>query len=161
MKKLVMFTLAMVVCLSGTAFAVLNDNNVAVATDDRPAVAIDAQKAATAAFGAQSATTGGENEYTNVDVDKDVRVTKTDVEVKDTLNNNKVAFDHGQIAGRDTSPDNRSNYNNDNKQYYVVDNAILANVNVAHDSRMMSPITSTSLRTSMPRCQVSSITTTA
>ena len=44
MKKLVMFTLVMVVGLSGTAFAVLNDNNVAVATDDGQAVAVDGKK---------------------------------------------------------------------------------------------------------------------
>jgi hypothetical protein len=127
MKKLVLFTLVLVVCLSGSAFALLNDNNVAVATDDAPAVAIDAQKAATAAFGAQSATTGGENEYTDVDVTK----TKTDVDVKveDSLNNNKVALDNGKIAGRDVNPDNRSNYDNN----YIVDNAILANVNVARE----------------------------
>ena len=55
--------------MSGTAFALLNDNNVAVGYGCCiPLSQCDAQKAATAAFGAQSATTGGENEFTDVDV---------------------------------------------------------------------------------------------
>ena len=133
MKKLVMFTLVLVVCLSGSAFALLNDNAVAVddsqaASDTGTNVAVDASKAATAAFGAQSATSGG----TNVNVDKDVDITKTDVEVKDVLNNLRYQSDN-----IDNRVDNRQNYNNDNS-VNVVDNAILANVNVKDDSFLAS-----------------------
>ena len=79
MKKLVLFTLVLVVGLAGMAFAAADNNNVAVATDAGPAVAVDMQKAATAALGSQAATTGGENEFTSVDVTK----TTTDVDVND------------------------------------------------------------------------------
>ncbi len=64
MKKLVMFTLVLVVCLSGTAFAILNDDAVGVNGSQAAAengVNVDASKAAVAAIGAQSATTGGKN----------------------------------------------------------------------------------------------------
>jgi hypothetical protein len=66
---------------------------------------------------------------------------KVDVDVKDALNNNKLAVggvspDTGQIAGRDTAPLNTSSYNNNTNQgnaylqVDIVDNNILANVNV-------------------------------
>ncbi len=113
MKKLVIFTLAMVL-VSSMAFAVANENAVALlgqaATTGGENTAIDAQGNPVAVNGSQAATNGGAN-----------------FAVDDSLNNNKAAFNGGQIAGRDTNPDNRSNYNND----YIVDNAILANVNVA------------------------------
>ena len=133
-------TLVLVVCLSGTAFAILNDDAVAVngsqaASDD--GVNVDAsEEPRLLPIGAQSATTGGKNTAVDVDVDTDVQgnavATKgaqaatnggRNLNVEDALNNNKVAFNGGQIAGRDTNPDNRT--------YNVVDNAILANVNVA------------------------------
>ena len=65
----------------------------------------------------------------------------TDVDVQGSGNNNKVAVggsapDTGQIAGRDTAPNNTNSYNNNSNQgnsetqIDVVDNTVLANVNV-------------------------------
>jgi hypothetical protein len=119
MKKVVIFTLAMVLALSSFAFALLNDN-------DKNAVAL---------FGAQAATSGGENTFVSKPTEVQGNAIAGDqaatnggvnVSVKDALNN-----DH-------FGADNRSNYNNDNRTgsnldntYNIVDNAVLANVNLA------------------------------
>ncbi len=150
MKKLVMFTLVLVVCLSGSAFALLNDN--AVAVDDGSSRIRQwrqcrcVQKPRLLRLGAQSATTGGTNVMQTLmwTCSKNVATKGSQaatngglLSVDDTLNNMRYK---AAIVDRDNNPNNRSS--TDNRGYNIVDNAILANVNVKDDS-FLGPQTGT------------------
>jgi len=179
MKKLVIFTVVMVLALAGATFAQTtveaNNNTIPIALGSgATAVAVPVDDSVN--HNNVNTSTGSiNNTKTNTDVnvavdnalnnntvnspttDVDVKLKnslndntvnsgtinnqKTDVDVKDALNNNKVALggtgtDSGQIAGRDTHPINTDSYNDNSNQnnpiteIIVVDNAILANVNV-------------------------------
>ena len=159
MKKLVIFTVVMVLALAGATFAQTtveaNNNTIPIALGSgATAVAVPVDDSLN--HNNVNTSTGSiNNTKTNTDVDVKLKNSlndntvnsgtinnqKTDVDVKDALNNNKVALggtgtDSGQIAGRDTHPINTDSYNDNSNQnnpiteIIVVDNAILANVNV-------------------------------
>lgn len=117
MKKVVVFTLAMVLAFSCAAFAFADDNDT-VPVAAALGFATDANAAAADGNVAQQAFQ-----------------VNTDVKTDDILSNNKVAVatDNGQVAGAVAAKDDAqvgTNFDN----IYVVDNAILANVNVKDDS---------------------------
>lgn len=105
MKKLVIFTLAMVL-LSSMAFAFVDNND----------------ENAIAALGAQAASTGGEN--TAIDAQGNPVAVKGSNAATNgaTIDNSKTDLKFSN---------EQSNMFNDNKTYNIVDNAVLANVNVA------------------------------
>jgi hypothetical protein len=154
MKKLVCFTVAMVFALAIPMMAiadVTSDDGSATALKGGVAVAVDdISVQGNALAKGNAATNGGE-----IDNSKDIDVNKNTAEKGSNLalqggeidnskeiTVNKVEAEKGSTVatqgGRiDNSVDNRSNYDND----YIVDNAVLKNVNIHPDEEFKTKIT--------------------
>jgi hypothetical protein len=143
MKKLVCFTLAMVFVLAGVAIAQPNHHQ----SNDEFNGNLS-KNIVPLALGTDSvAVSANNNKVASPDIevnDNNVRWQSPNIETDDVLSNNKVkvATDQAQLgvqnasgggvnAGRDTNPQNQSNFQN----RYIVDNAVLANVNVCCDDK--------------------------
>ena len=122
MKKLVVLTAVMVFAVAGMAFAddFLSDNIVPVAVNDSVAVSANNNKMASPDVDVDVNNNRILSPDTKIEV-KDNRFLSpdTNIEVEHSLNGNTLVSDHGQVG-------NNSNQHN----LYIVDNAVLANVNV-------------------------------
>ena len=122
MKKLVALTAVMVFAVVGMAFAddILSDNIVPVAVDHSVAVSANNNKLLSPDVNVDVKDNRFFSPDTNIEVEGNRLFSPdTKVEVENSLNGNTLVSGHGQVG-------NNSNQHN----LYVVDNAVLANVNV-------------------------------
>ncbi len=122
MKKLVALTAVMVFAVAGMAFAddILSDNIVPVAVDHSVAVSANNNKVVSPDVDVDVNDNRILSPDTNIEVEDNRFLSPdTNIEVEHSLNGNTLVSGHGQVG-------NNSNQHN----LYVVDNAVLANVNV-------------------------------